>query len=104
MTGAALQSIFGLATTDAAFTTVSTTGARGAPAGDGLPRFERGRGLGPGARRRRPLAERASPAPQRGRVTGRARSAAGSITATGLTPGRYRIVAGSLTGPVVTVS
>ena len=50
VTGAQLQSIFGLATTNVAFTTVSTTGVARQPAGDDLPRFERRRRVGPGAR------------------------------------------------------
>jgi hypothetical protein len=103
VTGGALQNIFGLATTNVAFTTVSTTGARGALRATVFPASSAGavsvQVLGAGGAwqtvHRLSLSVAAS----------RPRSAtAGSITATGLAPGRYRIVAGSLTGPVVTVS
>jgi hypothetical protein len=37
VTGGQLQAVFGLATTDAAFTTISTTGSHGAVAGTVYP-------------------------------------------------------------------
>ncbi|MDQ6730543.1 MAG: SpoIID/LytB domain-containing protein [Actinomycetota bacterium] len=102
VTGAALQSIFGLATTDAAFITVSTTAAGGSLRASIFPASTAGsvwvQMLGAAGAwqnvHQLPLSVAAS----------QARSvAAGSITATGLTPGRYRIVAGGLNGPTVTV-
>ncbi|MEO8966215.1 MAG: SpoIID/LytB domain-containing protein [Solirubrobacteraceae bacterium] len=103
VTGTALQSIFGLATTNAAFITVSTTGARGSLRASIFPASTAAsvsvQMLGAAGAwqnvHRLPVSVAAS----------QARSvAAGSITATGLTPGRYRIRAAGLNGPPVTVS
>ncbi len=103
VTGPALQASFGLASTNAAFVTVSTTGARGGLRATIFPASTAAsvlvQVLGAGGIwqnvHRLPLSIAAAPT----------RSlAAAKIIAMGLAPGRYRIVAGSLTGPTVTVS
>ncbi len=102
VTGAALESIFGLATTNAAFVSVATTGARGAlratifPASSAAAVSVQMRGARGTWSTVHRLALRVA--------TARFRSlSAGSITATGLVPGRYRIISAGLTGPPVTV-
>jgi len=103
VTGAALQSIFGLATTNAAFATVSTTGTRGAlratifPASIASSVSIQMLGAAGAWRSVHRLALRVAASQARS-------AAAGSISATGLVPGRYRILAGGLSGPTVTVS
>jgi len=103
VTGATLQGIFGLPTTNVTFATVATTGGRGSLRATIFPAVTATRVsvqmLGAAGVwqdvQRRALSVPAS----------RARAAAaGSITATGLLPGRYRILAGGLSGPTVTVS
>ncbi len=103
VTGAALQSIFGLATTNAAFVTIATAGARGSLRGSIFPASTAGSvsvqmlGAAGAWQNVRRLALSV--------VASQARSAgAGSITAAGLAPGRYRILAAGLSGPTVTVS
>lgn len=103
VTGAALQSIFALATINAAFATVSTTGARGALRATIFPATTAGSvwvqmlGAAGAWQNVHRLALRVAGSQAR-------TATAGSITATGLVPGRYRIVAGGLHGPIVTVS
>ena len=102
VTGQQLQSIFGLPTTYAAFTTVAVTGARGALRGSVFP-----------------ASAAASVSVQAIGATGAWQSigrlpvsvaaanlrttSSGAFTASHLATGRYRIVVGGLTGPTVTV-
>lgn len=103
VTGATLQSIFGLATTNVAFATVATTGARGAlramifPAAIATRVSVQMLGAAGAWQNVHRLALSVAGSQARS-------AAAGSITATGLVPGRYRILAGGLSGPTVTVS
>jgi len=103
VTGAALQSIFGLDTTDAAFITVATTGARGSLSASIFPAAITARVsvqmLGAAGAWQDVQRQALSVATSQSRS-----AAAGSIIATGLAPGRYRILAGGLSGPTVTVS
>ncbi|HET9102296.1 MAG TPA: SpoIID/LytB domain-containing protein [Solirubrobacteraceae bacterium] len=102
VSGADLQSVFGLPTTYAAFTAITVTGGHGKLTGTVFP-ASAGRvsvqalGRSGGWQNLRRAAVSLRPALSRAAVPGR-------FTAAGLAPGRYRITAGSLTGPTVTVS
>ena len=91
VTGGQLQAVFGLATTDAAFTTITTTALVGDAARIGVPRARP-------RQRDRAAAERGGLADARTR----ARSQAGRFVAPLPAAGRYRITYRSLGGPAVT--
>lgn len=103
VTGQTLQGIFGLPTTNAAFTTVSVAGGHGALSGTVFPASAAGsvaiQMLGPtGAwQSASRLGLSVAAATTRWATAGRFR-------ATGLAPGRYRVLAGGLDGPTITVS
>jgi stage II sporulation protein D len=91
VTGAQLQSIFGLATTDAAFTTISTVASGAALSGTVYPASR------PGS-----LALQSASGGTWRTVAPVPISAAGAYTAAVPGPGRYRIISGRLGGPAVT--
>jgi stage II sporulation protein D len=91
VTGATLQGIFGLATTYAAFTTISTTGSSTGLTGSVCP-----------APRSGTVSLQLAGGGSWQTVAHLAIGARGAIAATGLTPGHYRIGYAGLTGPTVT--
>lgn len=102
VTGPQLQSIFGLPTTYAAFTTVTVTGARGALRGSVFPASAAAsvsvQSLGSAGVWQSISRLPVSVAAASGRST-----SSGAFRAGHLVAGRYRIVVGGLTGPTVTV-
>jgi stage II sporulation protein D len=92
VTGATLQSLFGLATTNATFATISTSPRTAGLSGSVYPAPLIGT-----------IAVQLASGSSWQTVARPALAASGAFTAGGLTPGRYRISSGSLSGPTITV-